>query len=182
MSKELTAKKSESFPFEAIASERQFFLTNCTMAHKRISSVASIFSGEDEAVYHAAKNLAEKIIALYDIIDAWYMEHPQKNYKDMEGSDGKTADLTRLYTFCSSLSSFGDYYRETCPEVSQHCWLAMASIIDAANAIAAFHGRKGEPQGMDTLGAYLGFSAFLSDPEVLRGMVSEQIQKSLEKE
>ena len=174
-------KQAVRFPFEAIASERQFFLTCCAMANRRIGDIASLFRDESKIVYASAKNLQHSILRLHDLIDAYYTEHPQANYDDSEGSNGKSADLTRIYTFCLSLESFADYYKGICPEVTQHCYLAMASLIDAANAIAEFRGREGEPEGMNTLGAYLGFAAFLSDPERLREIAAGIAQNVLEK-
>lgn len=174
-------KQAVSFPFEAIASERQFFLTCCAIARKRIEQVAGIFRDENAEIYDESRKVAGEITHLMDMIHRCYADNPQANYDDQEGPNGKTADLTRLYTFCLSLESFADYYKERCPDVTQHCYLAMASLIDAANAIAEYHGREGEPEGLNTLGAYLGFAAFLSDPERLRDIAAGIAQNVLEK-
>ena len=172
----IVKEQPAAFPFAAIASERQFFLTNCRMAGRRIDQVAGIFRDENEQIYKAARAVHSSIVDLYGMIDNWYVKNPQANYDDAEDSNGKTADLTRIYTFCLSLESYADEYEELCPEVTQHCYLAMAALIDAANAIAAYFGRDGEPEGMNTLGAYLGFAAFLSDPERLRSMAKHIIE------
>ena len=174
-------EQAVSFPFKAIASEKQFFLTNCRMARRRIEEVATIFRDEDAEVYDESRKVSCEITHLIDMICRWYAKHPQANYDDSEDSNGKTADLTRIYTFCLSLESYADEYKEVCPEVTQHCYLAMASLIDAANAIAEHYGREGEPEGLNTLGAYLGFAAFLSDPKRLRDIAAGIAQNVLEK-
>lgn len=179
----IVKEQPAAFPFAAIASEKQFFLTNCRMARKRIELVAGFFRDEDAEVYDEARKVACDITHLMDMISGWYAKHPQANYDDHEneGPNGKTTDLTRIYTFCLSLESYADEYEELCPEVTQHCYLAMASLIDAVNAIAAFYGREGEPEGLNTLGAYLGFAAFISDPERLRDIAAGIAQNVLEK-
>lgn len=177
----IVKEQPAAFPFEAIASERQFFLTNCRMADRRIGQVAGIFNGENEQIHKAARAVQSSILNLYGMIDKWYVEKPQANYDDVEDSNGKTADLTRIYTFCLSLESYANEYEERCPEVTQHCYLAMASLIDAANAIAEFRGREGEPDGLNTLGAYLAFASFISDPQRLRDIAAGIAQNVLEK-
>lgn len=178
----IVKEQPAAFPFAAIASEKQFFLTYCSMARKRIGQVAGIFRDEDAEVYDESRKVAGEITHLMDMISGWYAKHPQANYDDHElPIDGKTADLTRIYTFCLSLESYADEYKEVCPEVTQHCYLAMASLIDAANAIAEHYGREGEPEGMNTLGAYLAFASFISDPERLRSIAAGIAQNVLEK-
>lgn len=177
----IVKEQPAGFPFAAIASEKQFFLTYCAMARKRIETVAGIFRGEDAEVYDESRKVAGEITHLMDMISGWYAKHPQANYDDHELPGGKTADLTRIYTFFLSLDSYADEYEEVCPEVTQHCYLAMAALIDAANAIAEHHGRKGEPDGLNTLGAYLAFASFISDPQRLRDIAAGIAQNVLEK-
>lgn len=180
--KTIMKEQPAAFPFEAIASEKQFFLTCCAMARKRIETVAGIYRDEDAEVYDEARKVACDITHLMDMISGWYAKHPQANYDDHElPGNGKTADLTRIYTFCLSLESYANEYEERCPEVTQHCYLAMASLIDAANAIAEHHGRKGEPDGLNSLGAYLAFASFISDPQRLRDIAEGIAQDFLEK-
>ena len=179
----IVKEQPAAFPFAAIASEKQFFLTCCAMARKRIEQVAGIFRDEDAEVYDESRKVACEITHLMDMISGWYAKHPQANYDDHEllPGDGKTADLTRIYTFCLSLESYADEYKEVCPDVTQHCYLAMAALIDAANAIAEHYGREGEPDGLNTLGAYLAFASFISDPQRLRDIAAGIAQNVLKK-
>lgn len=174
---QIIVKEPAGFPWLSIASEKQYFLQQCRTAYMRIDDVRRIYATEDEEIAKECASIQLAITNLHDHIVAWYEKNPQQNYPggDNENEYDQTAVLTRIKTYCGNLECTIDWYREKCPQACNHLYLAMAELIDAADDLAEYHGRKG-PKGLDTLGSYLSFAAFLSNPENLRNMAKSIIE------